>query len=268
MNAIVIPVHKDKFDRAIKVTETFNKFVTNGDLFLVFSNEDELNYLKTITNEKFNSIVIDNDKIPNIITYKKFFGVNYVFNKNYDYIGIVDCETEFVKQLDLSEIQDIYKSKIFKTNTSSNGGRIVKKCADALEYTDIVSQITDNYSQYWWFNDLCVYEKGTFTEFYESILTSKNYNMIMSDSEYFDYFLYSIWLLVNKDFKLKNYMPHKKFVYGILEHNFYDDEISYSYKSMLDANQNHANIPFIKILFNVDRYQLKHIYLDNYHECV
>jgi hypothetical protein len=200
------------------------------------------------------------------ISIKKMFGGLSIFEIGYDYIGILDSEILFVKEFDLDELKNCYDKKIIKTNTTLDGGRLIKKSAEILGYSEEISKVSKNYTEFWGFNEITIYEKNNFQEFLTWLKGLETYETIINDSEYFECFLYTIWLIVNKGFTTENYIPNRKFVYGILDHNFYDVDISKKYESIMDANVNHHELNHMKIRFCVDREQNKNIYLEKYWE--
>lgn len=263
--SILIPTHPEKFNYAVQALNSFKTYVTNADIFFIFSNENDYQVFRGLTPNHFNHIII-HENGANIISIKKMFGALAIFNMGYDYVGILDSEILFVKNTDLSELKKIFDSKIIKTNTSTNGPRLIKKSAEILGYGNEIEKISKNYTEYWGFNEITIYEKNSFIEFLNWLQQLETYDTILNDSEYFECFLYTIWLLINKDFKTINLLPERKFVYGIIDHNFDDVEISNVYKSFMDANIYHEKIDEMKVRFSVDRAENKNLYHSLYWE--
>ena len=142
----------------------------------------------------------------------------------------------------------------------------MRKCEQMLNITDIISKKTNDFTEYWWYNEVGIYEKDSFLEFYDYLIKTGNHSTMLNDTEYFDYMLYSIWLLAFKDFKSVNLLPNRKFVYGGVEDSFHDNTISYAYRFMEDANKNHKDIPHIKIRVNIDRGNNENLYQTVYGE--
>jgi hypothetical protein len=265
--AILIPTHPPKFYYAVNALNSFVNFVKNGDLFFIFSNEGDYLNFKSLTNQHFNYLIIsENSNFGNVISIKKMFGGLKIFEQGYDYVGVLDSEILFVKDFDMSELESCFNKKIIKANTTLDGGRLIKKSAEILGYGEKISKISKNYTEFWGFNEITIYEKNSFIEFLNWLQSIGTYNEILNDGEYFECFLYTIWLIVNKGFITENYLPNRKFVYGILDHNFYDIGISKIYNSIMDANVNHSDVESMKIRFCVDREINSGLYLEKYWE--
>ena len=85
------------------------------------------------------------------------------------------------------------------------------------DYNSMILKETDDLKQYWWFNEIFVYESETFYEFFNWMQTHKNFIMMMGETHCFDYFIYSIWLIVFKQFKLKKMCQNETFKFGDME---------------------------------------------------
>tara|TARA_Y100000589_G_C27184205_1_gene642026 strand:+ start:372 stop:758 length:387 start_codon:yes stop_codon:yes gene_type:complete len=104
-----------------------------------------------------------------------------------------------------------------------------------IDYKNLEKK-TKDFSLYWWFNELCIYERIIFLDSYNWYLILKNYKCLISNYCCFDYLLCTIFL-INKDlFKFKLITSqHKFFEYGALEQNF-DNKISSFFQSAIDRN--------------------------------
>ena len=193
---IVIPVHPPKFTEGLIALSSYNNVFKDRDLYFIFSNSGDVDGFRQFTNMNFKYFIADGtNNYHNTITYKKFYGMNKLFTLGYDYVLILDSETEFLKEIDVTEIKQIFNTKILKSNTSRDGGRLMRKCAEMLNITDIISKKTNDFTEYWWYNEVGIYEKDSFLEFYDYLIKTGNHSTMLNDTEYFDYMLYSIWLL-------------------------------------------------------------------------
>lgn len=249
----IIPTHQPHFGFTINALESYNKNV-GGDLYLIFSNTSEYQNFKAKTTEKFNYLILDESyyKHSNIINAKKFYAVNELAKK-YKYLAVFDAEIEFVKPYDeYFEYKQIFKSKQFKGNISTNGREILTINIDLLQLDEpsknIVLEETQNLDYYWWFNEACVYETQTFYEFFEWLKSKDTYDRIMSTHLCFDYLLYSIWLISYKNFKIKKF-DGSNFKWGALEYTP-DLDIINQYKSLVSKN---SNSEYTKIIIHKDR---------------
>jgi hypothetical protein len=256
--ATLIPVHLQKFNYALDTLESFYKFNKENNLYFIFSNIQEYEIFLTSTNLNFNSIIIPDtiDLTKNPINIKKFYGLNYLFDKNFDLIGVLDADIRFVNYFDSQIIyHEIANLGYFKSNLSKYGGGIIKHIATKAQLdnnTKLINQ-TDNFTHYWWFNDICVYNKDLYLEFYNWLISLNNYHDIKNDFWCFDYLLYSIWLIVYKDYKIKLMDAENLYDWGALEHNFYSKNLSLTFKSYADAYSLSDTPEHIKIQLHIDR---------------
>ena len=234
----IIPIYQPHFGYGINLLDSFREH-SSDDIFFVFSNSEEARVFSTLTDKKYDSIILDQELVNSgsIITVKKLFGLKEIFER-YDYIGVLDSEIKFVRNIDTDIVyKEIFDSKILKVNNSLKGGEVIKNTAEKMKLinNEILIQETNNFSQYWWFNEIHVYEKNTFFRFYEYLSKLDNYHEIMNDWWCFDFILYGIWLITNEGFKTKNMMPETTFEWGALEHNN-SNEVSNKFNSHLDHN--------------------------------
>jgi len=200
-SCFVIPVHEPKFEFAIPLVLSYNSYYNDGDIFFVFSNEHEKNLFENQLNNKdvkYNSIIFTGNQQHWIVTQKKWFGIDYIFNHyDYDYVGAVDAEVMFLRYLDYNKIfyektidnfifytyvndiffpftyiellkifkktdQDKIKKIIFDDKTekiNSTNSDIILDYAEQIFKVDLLN--TKNF----WFNDIPVYERNTFGHF-------------------------------------------------------------------------------------------------------
>ena len=223
---------------------------------MFFSNSDDKNYFTSKINIK-NFIIMDDQlysSCGNIITFKKIFGLYKIFY-NYDYIGVFDAETQFVRKFDSDIIYpEIFNTKYLKCNTATGGGHIVKHVASIINLVENKKLLkeTKNFTQYWWFNEIHVYEKNTFFEFFKFINQHKMKNSILNEFLCFDYILYGIWLICFRDFKCKHYFEGVDFSYGAIEYNK-DDNVTEIFNSYLDHTPNYQKYEKIKVIIQKDR---------------
>jgi hypothetical protein len=218
----IIPTHPPHFNYTLNALESYNKTV-NGNLYLVFSNNSDYELFNSKTNEKFNHLILESPftTYKNIINAKKLYAVQQLASK-YKYIGVLDAEVEFVKKYDeFIEYNNIFESKEFKSNLSHRGNEILSVVLNSMDLGEdgnsIILKETNDLKQYWWFNEIFVYESETFCEFFNWMQTHKNFITMMEERHCFDYFIYSIWLIVFKQFKLKKMCQNETFKFGAME---------------------------------------------------
>lgn len=259
----IVPIHPPKFNYGLEILQSFEKYM-DGDLWFVFSTIEDYFSFKSLSNKDILGFVIPPHMIganTNIINAKKFYGISEAFRMGYKYVAVLDSEAEFVKSFDTDVVyKEIFESKTFKANNSKNteygsGGFVTYETALALglENNFILKTKTKDFNLYWWFNELCVYERDTFNEFYVWYVSHPNYNKIKTLPYTFDFMMYSIWLVAFKGFDIKVYMDDMVFITGCIETNFFNNNISNIYKSYADCNKNNKDIEHIKIIIHKDR---------------
>ena len=261
----LVPVHPPKFNYAYSLLDSHIDNC-NDSLYFIFTTEfEKLLFLKNIESnkvDKFSSIVLDQSltQYKNIITVKKFYGID-ILSKQYQYIAIFDSETLFVKPMNNYLVyEQIDQSRIFKGNKREVTDHL-KNLAVYMGYDQNEKLIkeTENFKQYWWFNEICVYESEKFKEFYDWYKQHPNYELMQNKFECFDYLLYSIWLICNKEYSVKKYMSNIVCKGAMIETNYSDDATSYAFESFQDRNINHQSIPHIKVQIMIDR-DINHCY--------
>jgi hypothetical protein len=260
----IIPTHLPKFHWAYTLLDSYSEFVEQPhDLYFVFTNEVEASQFKTnVKNANSYKELILSQPLRNkksIVNVKKYFAL-FTLKDEYDYIGVFDCESKFVKKCNLDEVySDIISKKYFKANESIVGSDIIKHIAETLKlnYNKNLLKQTNYYSVYWWFNEIPVYDMKYFGEFANWFYNLENINEINDDYYFFDYLVYSIWLICFKNFKIKTYNTSIKFDCGSVEEfrvsQSIKDEISQLFDSHWSTNfSNYDKFEKIKILFQTD----------------
>jgi hypothetical protein len=252
----IIPIHPPKYPNGIKLLESFHLYVVS-DIWFIFSNQTDYLLFRDLTTLDFNYLLLSEEykSYGNIINAKKLFGVEEMFKLGYRYVGVFDSEVEFVKPFDTNTIySDIFNSNKFKANYTNDASHIIKECAIAmkLDTNQRLIDLTKNFSVYWWFNDICVYEKNTFAEFIDWYKKHPNFTILRDDYLYFEYLIYSIWLICFKNFDVELLCSNMVFYIGAIETN-QNDIVSNIFKSAADANKNHKEIEHIKVLIQIDK---------------
>lgn len=269
-SATVIPVHYPKFLNAIEFLKSYHQFIKKPhDLFFIFSYEKEAQiffYLVNKTNKellnKFKSIILPEGLTckKSIVNIKKIYSTRAIFNNNYDFIAAYDSESRFVKECDLDLIyEDISNKKYLKANKSIIGGKIVKRICENLNLinnTKVIEE-TENFSLYWWFNEIPVYEKELFLEFFNWYVKHPKKEILQNDYYCFDYLVYGLWLISNKNYKLKKYEVPVELQIGAVEDfrlpQEMKDFISEKFDSYWSINsKNFKNFEKIKLIFHTD----------------
>jgi hypothetical protein len=135
----IIPTHPAKFKWAYLLLDSYLEFVNQPhDLYFIFTNEHEMFDFNWKSEYKY----IDNYKVlildeslrdkKSIVNVKKMFALQSIIN-DYDYVGVYDCESEFVKNCNLDTIyEDIASYDYVKANESKIGANIIKLAASFM----------------------------------------------------------------------------------------------------------------------------------------
>lgn len=253
--ATIVPTYPPDFGFTIDLLNSYNKFSKN-DIYLVFANQHEYELFKSKTDVTYKHLIVGDELISkypnNIINIKKFYALDSIID-DYDYVGIFDSETVFVREFDSDKIYPtIFNKKILKSNLSTSS-RLIRKSAELLGLVDNekLKEQTQNYSYYWWFNEICVYEKETYKEFKHYMNSISRTNEILNEKDCFDYILYGVWLVCFKDFNIKRYFTDRVFPDGAIEHNN-EDIISKEFASYIDHNKNYESSDTIKAIIQLD----------------
>ena len=223
-----IPIIKDHFkfleknNKSEGVIPSFLKFFKKEKMFLIFSNiqdaeECKKNIISKYNSTQIESIIFNNEflnsdnteNIKSIVTRKKFFGLCYIYNNtNYKYVAVIDKDVEFIRYKDIDKIfKEFYVRKTIFTTCSSH--TLFKTIANAVFSEEIISCLpklnnlkniinnVDGSINYFWFNDIPIYEKTLFLEFYKKIK-----DLTIHDKLVFDYNFYMYFLLSENIFKL------------------------------------------------------------------
>lgn len=255
----LVPIHPPKFLLGLELIKSFNKFSKN-DLFFAFSSDKDYYDFKSITNKfnlKFNHLIITRPSTFSVINFKKLFGTHILFGNqyNYDYVGILDSESEIVKKFNSDVDYSIFfEQQTIKANKTYKGDFITKHNTEVLKLQNSqkILESTENLSLYWWFNDICVYEKKSFIEFSKYYNSHPNLTTLQTSHWCFDWFIYSLWLVEFCEWKIIKPAGDEFFNWGALEHNIRND-VSLAFNSIVDSNPNHKQIEHIKIRIQKDR---------------
>ncbi len=246
-SCIIAPIHAPHFiPYGIDFVQSYNKYYDDGDVFLIFSSEQEANIFKTIAgNLKYQSIICNEEIGPSPITQKKIFGLKYIFNNtNFTKVGVIDVDTAFIKTIDYDRCFDdfINNKKIYACYSTKHPhvNSIIKSPLKFFNQQDslLLSELTHNFKGYFWFNDVPVYSKEYFLNFIEYI----NYEENKSKLEYidFDFIIYGYYLLINNLAQIEYLKINDQIIdlpYGFLEqqhlvNNIEFEKIIETYKPM------------------------------------
>lgn len=197
------------------------------DIYFVLSfTNDAAELAKYNYNNVYNLIIledyIDKEMINNIIskniiiTFKKYFGLNFLKN-NYQYIATLDCEIDFINTNNIFDKfhnfcnkKQIIGSKFSENHEHYNLLCNINKSSSCFfdcnpEYINKLNNITHNFSVYFWFSDIPIYDMSILPE-YLKFIEFENYNSFINKIDWycFDYIPYCYYCFLFKEYSLLN----------------------------------------------------------------
>jgi hypothetical protein len=259
--ATIITAHSPYFGFLHKLLDTFYTNVKQPhQIYIVFSNEYEEKLFRGQCRHQFNSLFIPKHllKHSSIVNVKKLSALKTIVDE-YDYIGVYDCETEYVKEVDLDELySEIGSRKWVKGNYADVGGGIIKKIATilGLDTNPNVIEQTNDYQLYWWFQDPPVYESGQTKEFLDWLFSRENINQILNEYHCFDFLMYSLYNIAYNEWKVQPYPFHLDI--GAVEQFRLDEdkrlEILEAFNPYWSIDRgNHHKFPNVKMIVHSDK---------------
>lgn len=201
--AFIIPVAPKHYSYLYTFIESIYNII---DIHIVFSNIEEYNIFEE--KDKIKPIIIKEQYHTNgIITFKKFYGLKYLINSDYDYFIVCDAESEIILENFMSlnvnnKINDIFNNKIVYGEKMNNDFLIkimtISNDLFPIEQQEILKKETENYTLYIWWSNLPVYKKDHLIDFFHQI----NYDNICW--YHFDYIIYQYYLILYHNFKIVN----------------------------------------------------------------
>jgi hypothetical protein len=204
----------------------------NIDVFLIFSDDND--YKQFIMKDNIIPIILPNENIVNgrknsIVTYKKFYTLEKLKNKNkYDYFITADAEMDIISQNFnkdniLNKINNIFNNKIIYSTKKEGVRNIIETSANLFNESDRnkLSKITENYSLYYWWADLPIYKRSHLNDFF---------NIIKYDDinwHHFDHMIYMNYLLLYHDFYIIDMLKplNLNIILEIFEYVFTEEQL-------------------------------------------
>ena len=250
--ALLIPLHPKHYDF---IYNLLDKIKNKMDLYIVFSNNDD--YSQFNKKDMIFPIILDHEQYNgNVVTYKKFYGLKYLIDSNYDYIINCDAEIDiilnnFTKKHVNDKINEIFENKIIYAGVSSEKifSDITMATSSVFNDEEIIKKlkiITEDFKLFYWWSDLPVYKREHLKDFFSKI----NYDNM--NFNYFDYKIYYNYLFAYHDFKFINltedighnysleiffdfisniryisYLKDKGYGFSWVNHNFYNNNINF-----------------------------------------
>lgn len=258
--AFLVPIYPPHFKYAQNIIKTWKTTQLNeqSDIWFIFTNEEE----KEKYGEWKNSIILPKEfrvfENRGIINIKKIYGIKQLKNQ-YEYIIVLDAETEFVKNIDLLDICNNYfeKKELYGNLVYEEGRERTEKikaaCKEYFYKYKNVKLLDSNF--YLWFNQPCIYKASNIDDFLEKIDYKNNITKLRWED--FDYYLYMYYLILFENFKIVDIGIDSN--YGILEtdesfltfrnNNYLKSNVYMCSKAIIDIFDN----PKLFLIIHIDR---------------
>lgn len=185
-----------------------------NDLYFIFSSKQQQDKFILECEKRFhaqpNGLVLEKNlsDSKNPVTIKKFYGIK-VLAERYNYIAAVDCECIFTKHMSAGTMLDnIWQAGTYlAANRSIKGADVVLRCAIALglQHDPRIIEETNSFKYTWWFNEIPVYRTADIDSFFDWLEKNDYLRTIYYNWYCFDYLVYGIWMILEKNMKLKKY---------------------------------------------------------------
>jgi len=268
----IVPVHEARFESdVLPLIESYHVHYGDDHLFLVFSTKEEFEVFSKMSPVDFiyQPIIVDYElTYSKPITEKKFYGLRWVFeNTDFKYAGVVDCDARFIDRKDYALLFRDYhdRKKVFSSRVENKGINEkvgLESCYynfDCDDFAEIVLR-TDNFLQYFWFNDIPVYERETFKAFDEYVQPN---GVEMRSLKYtdFDYNLYTWYRIISDtEFELVDIAPGLNLKNGSflecqneIEQELFEEVIEKIQPMWLVDPSGYEDMPKLFMRFHTDR---------------
>ena len=204
--AILIPIYPPHYEYAYRFID---RIANTFPLFFVFSSEEDIQSFQM--KDSVNILLLPPTSPQGTINKKKIFGLHYLKTSSYEYIIVMDAETDFIHD-SFSEnrfkqtIECLFEQKIFfgmnieHHNEMKTMGFVMKSSISIFpsEVWTTLLEETNNLTVYTWWSDLPVYKRDTLENFL-SYIPFENLQW-----EHFDHLLYTYYLVAYHGFHIKD----------------------------------------------------------------
>jgi len=205
--AFLIPIHPPYYHYIYNLVNQHE--FNNIDIFLVFSNYNDFEAFE-YKNKIIPIILPENINTNNIVTFKKFYGLNSIINQSYDCFIVCDAEIKLINEnFNINNIfeklNNFFENRLLYAGETDNNdvSKIIKTCGDVFLCENdkcIINKITNNYSLYLWWSDMPIYKRSHLKDFFEKI----NFNSANINWNHFDHLIYVYYLLLYQNFSIIN----------------------------------------------------------------
>lgn len=197
----LIPIYPPHYVDIKVFLESFYKFnyKTQADIWFIFSNQEE----KELFGEWKNSLILPDylAQVPDRqqINIKKFYGLMQL-QERYEYIIIIDAESELIKNIDLQTLCDTYykEKKLYGNKTLYNTYPVINESLSFFKDNPDINTI--NLELYLWFNQLCIYKTDMLSHFFT--VTDIQHTLQDVPVLAFDYYIFMFYLILYQNFTI------------------------------------------------------------------
>lgn len=214
--SLVIPCHPPKFDFLKNLILSTQEHKIDTDIFVVFSSEDDSKLFGIYGLPNYNSLVYKGPVNPGIITNKKFYGLYEAF-KSSEYVAAIDSECVFTKHVDIYEKFKKFHDKKTIYGSHSHNELIARIRTGPIKLFDENAKrcLVNFMNSYFWFNQIPIYEKNTFLDFYSKLGVGTDHFMNSINQFDFDFIIYCYYLFVYQEWNFITFNITKN--YSIME---------------------------------------------------
>ena len=231
------PIHPPKFNYGLELVKSYNTYYDDDHIYLIFSSQEDsnlfqqlangLNYCSIITpwiysalppsDEKFNNLklLFENTSFRfekshslfsgSYTTEKKFHGLKWLFeNTEFENVGVIDVDSIFTKTVDYEQLFKLWYERgvIYSSKFDYAPFPIIMSPLRFFNDTERlkIQELTQNFSVYFWFYDIPVFNKTHFTNFMDYIKFPEiSKDLVWLD---FDFIFYAYYLIIKDIVKL------------------------------------------------------------------
>ena len=207
--AVMAPLYERDLELGRNFVKAYNDFYDGLNLFLVFSDQSEVDNFKCNYNYQYFVCTEKLDVSKKPISQKKIFGVREIFKcTDFDKVMVVDIDSLPIANVDLDECANynVERKKIYASPSTNHSiiNKVGRDCANRFfspQDVQKLEKITKGFTLYFWFNEIPIYERKHFLPFLEYINYSKTMDRLLYTT--FDYIIYVFYLLIKDEIELE-----------------------------------------------------------------
>lgn len=207
----IMPIYPPHFGYANAFVRSFFRFGFDlqADLAFVFTDKNEAQMFKHINfNGYYKSLILPKylrvSRDNGIINIKKFYALKKL-HKSYEYLIIIDSESEIIKNIHLKNLCDEFyaQKRLFGNATICDASKI-KNESKKFFAPFVATKAIPNDDLYFWFNQPCIYKGAFIEEFFRATNLNRLIDLLNLNFFSFDFYVYGYFLLLYKDFQIEN----------------------------------------------------------------